>query len=67
MNQKTLSTMAAQVKQILREYVPEQDIDARVTLCVDSDDRYLRFSVKIPGGVLREPESAQENGGGKIA
>ena len=67
MNQKTLSTMAAKVKQSLREYVPEQDIDARVTFCVDSDDRYLRFSVKIPGGVLREPESAQENGGGKIA
>ena len=51
MNQKTLSTMDAQVKQILREYVPEQDIDARVTFCVDSDDRYLRFLVKLPEGV----------------
>lgn len=62
MNRNILSTMAAQVKQVLREYVPEQDIDARVTFCVDSDDRYLRFLVKLPEGALCEQAEAQVNG-----
>lgn len=50
MSRTEMSVLAAQLKQVLREFVPEQNITAVGSFFPDSDDMILELRITLPKG-----------------